>query len=70
MNHITLPLKDIAIGKNIRTDTSNVNIGDLVESIRCHGLLENLIVQTSRQTAQKPRIAWSPASSAYAPCAS
>ena len=54
MNHITLPLKDIAIGKNIRTDTSNVNIGDLVESIRSHGLLENLIVQQAADGAKTP----------------
>ena len=54
MNHITLPLKDIAIGKNIRADTSNVNIGDLVESIRSHGLLENLIVQKSADGAKTP----------------
>lgn len=54
MNHITLPLKDIAIGKNIRVDTSNVNIGDLVESIRSHGLLENLIVQHAADSAKTP----------------
>ena len=54
MNHITLPLKDIAIGKNIRADTSNVNIGDLVESIRSHGLLENLIVQQAADGAKTP----------------
>ena len=54
MNHITLPLKDIAIGKNIRVDTSNVNIGDLVESIRSHGLLENLIVQKAAAGAKTP----------------
>ena len=54
MNHITLPLKDIAIGKNIRVDTSNVNIGDLVESIRSHGLLENLIVQQAAAGAKTP----------------
>ena len=54
MNHITLPLKDISVGKNIRTDTSNVNIGDLVESIRSHGLLENLIVQQAAPGAKAP----------------
>ena len=54
MNHITLPLKDISVGKNIRVDTSNVNIGDLVESIRSHGLLENLIVQQSADGAKTP----------------
>ena len=54
MNHITLPLKDISIGKNIRADTSNVNIGDLVESIRSHGLLENLIVQQAAAGAKTP----------------
>ena len=54
MNHITLPLKDIAIGKNIRVDTSNVKLGDLVESIRSHGLLENLIVQQAAAGAKTP----------------
>ena len=54
MNHITLPLKDIAIGKNIRADTSNVKLGDLVESIRSHGLLENLIVQKAADGAKTP----------------
>ena len=54
MNYINLPLKDISIGKNIRIDTTGINIGDLTESIRSHGLLENLIVQKSNNDAKTP----------------